>query len=241
MVRIKRSDLCPCWSWKKAKKCYYNPDSYNNNCRVFLIEKTKEYVPFIQQYLDDCIKEITQSLIELDKIKAIRSQTSLLIILVDLSSKVWIWFTERNPATNENIQRLKDWFNYFVYTERNKYWKDNEELHKFTAEDFVNLRNSLLHKFALPKDDSITWRSIILNNDSSHKLAGQFKEKHVLLSPLELMNLVREWYVLMINEMKKDIKSIEYLKWINYIWLQLHKEWAVVMKWTDVKNQFFLD
>ena len=241
MNKIKRHEPCPCWSWKKAKKCYYNPDPYSNNCRVFLVEKVNEYSPFIQKSLDDCIKEIWLSINELEKIKAIRSQISLLIILVDLLSKVWVRFNERNPASDDNIKRLKEWYNLFVYNERNKFWRDNEQLHKFTADDFANLRNSLLHKFALPKDDPKTWRSIILNNDSSHILAGKFKDKHVLLSPNELKNLINDWYILMMKDIAKNPNDIKYLKGINYIWLQLHKEWAVVMKWTEVNNQIFLD
>lgn len=240
MIKIKRSDLCPCWSWKKAKKCYYNTDPYNNNCGLFLLEKRNEYIPFIQEYLDGAINEIVRSVGELKDIKAIRSQISLLIILVDLLSKVWVRFNYRNNATTDNNLRLKNRFEKFISTENNKYRKENEDLHKFTSDDFANLRNSLLHKFALPKDDPITWRSIILNNDSSHKLAEQFREKHVLLSPLELMNLIREWYVLMIDEISKNPNNIEYLKWINYIWLQLHKEWAVLMEWKEVKNNIFM-
>lgn len=232
--------MCPCWSWKNAKKCYYNPDHYSNNCRLFLLEKRDEYIPFIQEYLDGVIKEIVGSVGELKDIKAIRSQISLLIILVDLLSKVWVRFNDRNNATTDNNLRLKNRFERFISTENNKYWKENEDLHKFTSDDFAKLRNSLLHKFALPKDDPITWRSIILNNDSSHKLAEQFREKHVLLSPLELMNLIREWYVLMIDEISKNPNNIEYLKWINYIWLQLHKEWAVLMEWKEVKNNIFM-
>ena len=214
------------------KKCYYNPNPYNNSCKLFLTEKTHEYIPFIQKYLDGCINEIANSLVELDKIKAIRSQVVLLIIFGDLSSKVRVWFKERNPASDGNDQRLKNWFNRFVYTEKNKYWNNNEQLHKFTAEDFVKLRNSLLHKFALPKENPKNWKSIILNNGSNYKLTKNFKE-NILLSPFELMNLIWDWYALMIEEMKKNINDIEYLKWINYVWLQLYKEWAVLVRWTD--------
>ena len=228
-----RNKLCPCWSWKKLKKCYGNPDQYNNNCKLFLEEKAKEYVPYIQRYLDDVINEIIPSIPKLDEIRAIRSQFSLLIILVDLLSKIWYWFNERKKASNWNTKRLKDWFNLFIYTNNNKYRRKNEKIHNFTCDDFSNLRNSLLHKFALPDIDNKTWKSIILNNNSNHNLSKKFWKKHVFISPIDLMNLIWEWYALMIWEIWKCAGTQDYLKWINYIWLELHKEWAVLIRIDD--------
>lgn len=237
MLSFDESWKCPCWSGKLTKDCLLNPNFRNNNCKLFLPIFWELYKNNINYFIECTIQEVTQTINTLEKYStAVRSQMSILIIFIDVLSKIWDLFYFRDRW---NKNRFTSWYDEFIATDNNKYWKDNEGIQRLNSDLFYNLRNSLLHSFALPKSDE-RWINIALNRNAPQSEIDRLKGlNNIVITPTDLFNLINDWVNLMLKRMELKKEDIDdYYRRIINVWKAIEEEWAVILSNEDflIKN-----
>lgn len=232
MLSFDENWKCPCWSGKLTKDCLLNPNFRNNNCKLFLPIFWELYENNIIYFIKYTTQEVTQTIDTLEKYStAARSQTSILIIFVDVLSKIWDLFYFQNRW---NKNRFTSWYDEFLATDDNKYWKSNEEIQRLNSDLFYNLRNSLLHSFALPQTDK-TWINIALNRNAPESEIVRLKKlNNIVITPVELFNFIQDWVDLMLKKMESKKEDIDdYYRRIINVWKAIEEEWAVILSEKD--------
>ena len=185
-----------------------------------------EFEKKVNEFIFSSLDEVCTCYKALNWQNAVRAFCSILIIFIDTLTKIWDLFYFRNRG---NKNRITEWYNEFIATEKNTYRNDNKNIQMFNCDMFYSLRNSLLHSFALPKSDE-AWFSIALQMNVPDEYIEAIKSYNsVVISPVDLFNLIKYWWNLMLNYMKdiKESDTVDYYKRISNDWKELEKEWAI--------------
>lgn len=228
--KISPNDPCPCWSKKKYKKCH-EVDRFQNTCTLFLKENLNDNIKNIQSFIDVATNEISQAVKCLQDhckiVQTLRSQCILLFAFIETMSKLWGSFIDYK-STDRDKECVVSRFNEFIGTNNNEAWKTNTHLHNLDWEILYKLRCKLSHGLSVP-DTQINWKTIMINNDSTHPSAELLRKRIknlIAISPTELALLAIWAGKLMIDRINYNGNDIDFPQKIQNMANYLQKEWA---------------
>jgi len=176
--------------------------------------------------------DLTNSLSVLEKTgeNHLKSQTVLLMVMIDIFSRFELIFEGKNEKQVKNSARFIGWLNKYAFTDQNEDYKNYKQFINCSAEQTYQIRNALLHFYGLPprtKDEAICY----INGQMTKEKREEFLKKNMrVVDVRSLENVIRQGVLLQFEYLKR-IQKEDSKKYISGI-LGMYE----ITKWEGTKT-----
>lgn len=167
----------------------------------------------------------------------LKSHACLLMTMIDIFSRLELFFYKTNTEEKENKKRFKNWLDKYLFTKSNSDYKNNQVNISYNSEDLYSVRNALLHFYGTPSKNKL---GISFGYDYGHITNTQrkeFLEKKIKIIDFKFLdkaikegvtNQIQSLGKILTNEPENYIeiilKTFEVIKWEGTMEVDLSKK-----------------
>ncbi|MFH1346863.1 MAG: hypothetical protein ABIH10_01285 [Spirochaetota bacterium] len=174
--------------------------------------KFNEIEGFVLKYFSLLWKNIRESINTLrqNNYKLLKSEVCLAFIGADSLSRFREIITTGEEKENNNENRFREWFDDFVFNDRNDIYKKYKTEIDCDSSTAWKLRNSLLHFYGLPKSKLVgfsTYNQVFIKNFKkvvSSKYSGQQVR---MINPYRLIEAILDGFLTQAKTLAQMIES----------------------------------
>jgi hypothetical protein len=168
----------------------------------------------------------------------LRIQVIIVFSLLDVFANYWCEYRNNREKPRK---RCCDWYEQFCKTDRNEEFVRDKQWAILSSSQMYDLRDSIVHFFALPEERENLSISLEPNNlpvAESQNLRNEFKKtgKNILIiKPHDFHKLIKKGGIVMLKDWANNIKASrndkakgdEHIAGMERLWNKVNKEGAV--------------